>query len=45
MQLRYLATLQDIANDRSSTIVFPFPSDLAETLLSAGKDRLANGST
>ena len=28
MQLRYLATLFDIANERSSTIVFPFPIDV-----------------
>ena len=28
MQLRYLATLFDISNERSSTIVFPFPIDL-----------------
>ena len=28
MQLRYLATLFDIAGERSSTIVFPFPVDL-----------------
>jgi regulator of protease activity HflC (stomatin/prohibitin superfamily) len=28
MQLRYLATLFDIASERSSTIVFPFPIDL-----------------
>jgi len=28
MQLRYLATLFDIAGERSSTIVFPFPLDL-----------------
>jgi regulator of protease activity HflC (stomatin/prohibitin superfamily) len=28
MQLRYLATLFDISNERSSTIVFPFPLDL-----------------
>ncbi|MEM9837594.1 MAG: slipin family protein [Pseudomonadota bacterium] len=27
MQLRYLNTLQEIANDRSNTIVFPFGSD------------------
>jgi regulator of protease activity HflC (stomatin/prohibitin superfamily) len=32
MQLRYLATLFDIAGERSSTIVFPFPIDLAEAL-------------
>lgn len=28
MQLRYLSTLQDIAGERSSTIVFPVPMDL-----------------
>jgi len=32
MQLRYLATLGDIASERSSTIVFPFPIDVAQTL-------------
>jgi regulator of protease activity HflC (stomatin/prohibitin superfamily) len=30
MQLRYLATLFDIAGERSSTIVFPFPINLAQ---------------
>ncbi len=30
MQLRYLATLSTIANERSSTIVFPFPTDLVQ---------------
>jgi regulator of protease activity HflC (stomatin/prohibitin superfamily) len=30
MQLRYLATLFDIAGERSSTIVFPFPIDLTK---------------
>jgi regulator of protease activity HflC (stomatin/prohibitin superfamily) len=30
MQLRYLATLFDIAGERTSTIVFPFPTDLAQ---------------
>ncbi len=29
MQLRYLAALFDIAGDRTSTIVFPFPMELA----------------
>ncbi len=28
MQLRYLTTLNNIASDRSSTIVFPFPMDM-----------------
>jgi regulator of protease activity HflC (stomatin/prohibitin superfamily) len=31
MQLRYLATLFDIAGERSSTIVFPFPIDMMKT--------------
>jgi len=32
MQLRYLSTLNVIANERSSTIVFPFPMDLTAFL-------------
>ncbi len=32
LQLRYLQTLTEIAGDRSSTIVFPLPMDLFETL-------------
>jgi hypothetical protein len=28
MQLRYLGTLFDIASERGSTIVFPFPIEL-----------------
>ena len=36
MQLRYLATLFDIASERSSTIVFPFPLDLAKGWTSGG---------
>jgi regulator of protease activity HflC (stomatin/prohibitin superfamily) len=34
MQLRYLQTLTQIAGDKSSTIVFPLPIDLLETLRS-----------
>lgn len=38
MQLRYLSTLNVIANERnSSTIVFPFPMDLADWLGSRAK--------
>jgi regulator of protease activity HflC (stomatin/prohibitin superfamily) len=33
MQLRYLQTLADISNERSSTIVFPLPLDLIAPLL------------
>ncbi len=36
MQLRYLSTLNDIANDRSSTIVFPMPIDFIKGLLDGG---------
>src|SRR6266853_857057 len=36
MQLRYLATLFDIAGERSSTIVFPFPINLMQALGSHG---------
>jgi hypothetical protein len=40
MQLRYLATLFDIAGERSSTIVFPFPMDLPQALAGlAGKSQ------
>jgi regulator of protease activity HflC (stomatin/prohibitin superfamily) len=34
MQLRYLTALQNIVGDRSSTIVFPVPTDLIEKLKS-----------
>jgi hypothetical protein len=33
MQLRYLQTLTQIANERSHTIVFPLPVDLLSRLL------------
>jgi len=39
IQLRYLAALQDIAGDRSSTIVFPFPIELARTFFNRGEPR------
>ena len=32
MQLRYLSALTDIANDRTNTIVFPFPTEFSEVL-------------
>jgi regulator of protease activity HflC (stomatin/prohibitin superfamily) len=37
MQLRYLQTLADIANDRTSTIVFPLPLDLIKPLIQQGE--------
>jgi regulator of protease activity HflC (stomatin/prohibitin superfamily) len=33
MQLRYLSTLEDIAGEKASTIVFPVPVDLLRTLI------------
>jgi regulator of protease activity HflC (stomatin/prohibitin superfamily) len=36
MQLRYLATLFDISNERSSTIVFPFPIDVMKNWMQSG---------
>lgn len=41
MQLRYLQTLTQIAGDKSSTIVFPMPIDLIETLLAAARNAAA----
>jgi len=37
MQLRYLSTLQDIAGEKNSTIVFPVPVDLLHALLGSAK--------
>ena len=37
MQLRYLGTLLNIAGEKSSTIIFPLPMDLASSLGSAQK--------
>ena len=42
MQLRSLLTLQSIAGDKTSTIVFPLPIDLAAALgMGRGKDGYA----
>ncbi len=32
MQLRYLATLTEVASEKTSTIIFPFPGNIGETL-------------
>ncbi|MGJ3257190.1 MAG: slipin family protein [Alcanivorax sp.] len=39
LQLRYLQTLTEVANDRSSTIVFPLPMDLMESFINRDKDK------
>ncbi len=41
MQLRYLGALMTIANERSSTIVFPFPTELGQLL--GGSRQRADG--
>ncbi len=38
MQLRYLTALQDVAGEKSSTIVFPLPLDLIRGLMGAGRE-------
>jgi hypothetical protein len=37
MQLRYFTALNDIAGDRTSTVVFPLPMDLLQMLGPGGK--------
>jgi len=39
MQLSYLATLQDIAGEHNSTIVFPFPMEMAGSLFGGAAPR------
>jgi regulator of protease activity HflC (stomatin/prohibitin superfamily) len=39
LQLRYLQTLKEIANERTNTIVFPLPLDLIEPILGLSKDK------
>ena len=38
MQIRYLMALQDLASERTSTIVFPFPINLIKAWLHSDKD-------
>jgi len=44
MQLRYLSTLNVLAGEKSSTIVFPFPMELRD-LLGRGGERGGGGET
>src|SRR5690348_16062399 len=43
LQLRYLQTLTEIADERNSTIVFPLPIDLLQGFLSLPSSLRANG--
>lgn len=38
MQIRYLTALQDMASERTSTIVFPFPIDMVQKWLNPNKE-------
>ena len=44
LQLRYLQTLGQIANDRQATIIFPLPIDITRGLLQADDGNGTNGS-
>jgi hypothetical protein len=48
MQLRYLSTLQQIAGERNSTVIFPVPIDLLRGLgamaTAAGQAAMREGS-
>ena len=39
LQVRYLQTLKEIANERTNTIVFPLPLELIEPIVKMGKSR------
>ena len=41
LQLRYLQTLKEIANERTNTIAFPLPLDLIEPLVKLAKTAAA----
>jgi regulator of protease activity HflC (stomatin/prohibitin superfamily) len=45
MQLRYLSTLNFIAGERNSTIVFPFPVDLASLITGGAKGGATSNGT
>jgi hypothetical protein len=38
LQLRYLQTLADITNEKTSTIVFPLPLDMIKPFIETPKD-------
>ncbi len=44
IQLRYLTTLQTIATDKTSTIVFPFPIDMLQLLNRRREEASGGGS-
>lgn len=38
IQLRYLQTMSDISNDKTNTLIFPFPTDLSKFLKGTAKE-------
>ncbi len=38
IQLRYLQTMSDISNDKTSTLIFPFPTELGKFLKGSSKE-------
>ncbi|HSR74194.1 MAG TPA: slipin family protein [Sulfurovum sp.] len=38
LQLRYLQTLNDISNDKTNTVIFPFPTDLGKLMKDMAKE-------
>lgn len=38
IQLRYLQTMSDISNDKTNTLIFPFPTDLGKFLKGTAKE-------
>ncbi|MGB5964940.1 MAG: slipin family protein [Sulfurimonadaceae bacterium] len=38
IQLRYLQTMSDISNDKTSTLIFPFPTDLSKFFKGSSKE-------
>ena len=41
MQLRYLQTLNSIAAEHNSTIIFPMPMNILDHFLNRGREKLA----
>jgi regulator of protease activity HflC (stomatin/prohibitin superfamily) len=40
LQLRYLQTMNEIASERTNTMIIPFPIDLFEPFIQAARDRV-----
>ena len=45
IQLRYLQTLTEIAAEKHSTVVFPFPIEMLKTFAAIGESMVTNAET